>query len=75
MSKIDAVEREYTHLLTSQLESQRQYYEGVRAQDSTKHAAHVAELEAASQGAAEAARAAEDRCASMLTISALNVAI
>jgi hypothetical protein len=32
-SKMDAVTREYTHLLTSQLESQRQYYEEKHAQE------------------------------------------
>lgn len=62
MSKMDAVTREYTHLLTSQLESQRLYFEDLRAQDSAAHAAHVAELEGTSQGASEAARSAGQRC-------------
>ena len=62
MSKMDAVSREYTHLLTSQLESQRQYFEDLRAQDSAAHAVHVAELESSSQRAAEAARSAGERC-------------
>lgn len=62
MSKMDAVTREYTHLLTSQLESQRLYFEDLRAQDSTAHAARVAELESSLQLAAEAAHSASERC-------------
>jgi hypothetical protein len=45
-SKMDAVSLEYTHLLTSQLDSQRQYYEELRAQDDARHHGQVAEVQA-----------------------------
>ena len=52
-SKMDAVTLEYTHLLTSQLESQRHYFEGLREQDAASHQqalesvqARIAQLEA-----------------------------
>lgn len=43
---MDAVTREFTHLLTSQLESQRAWFEDLRAQDAVQSSARIAELEA-----------------------------
>jgi hypothetical protein len=60
-SKMDAVTREYTHLLTSQLESQRQYFEELRAQDEAAATVHAAELQAAARQAADAMHAQHDR--------------
>eukprot|EP00892_Ulva_mutabilis_P010722 jgi/Ulvmu1/8021/UM004_0258.1 len=45
-SKMDAVTREFTHLLTSQLESQRAWFEDLRAQDAAQSNARILELEA-----------------------------
>jgi hypothetical protein len=43
---MDTVTREYTHLLTSQLESQRQYYEEMRVHEATQHQQQMAEAAA-----------------------------
>jgi BRCA1-associated protein len=61
-SKLDAMALEYNHLLVSQLESQRQHFEGVglRARAEGEAAAAVAERRAAeAERAAASARAAE----------------
>lgn len=52
--KLDSIGMEYTYLLTSQLESQRQYFEGKIAQaaDKASQASHAAEASAASAQAA-----------------------
>ena len=36
-SKVDSVAREYSHLITSQLESQRTFFEELRAKDALEH--------------------------------------
>ena len=62
-SKLDNIGLEYTHLLTSQLDSQRMYFEEVveRAADKASQASHAADL------ATEAATNVTDHLASLQT--------
>lgn len=54
--KLDSIGMEYTHLLTSQLESQRIYFEEMLSKAADKAAKASAQAEAAAQQAAEATR-------------------
>jgi hypothetical protein len=58
-SKLDVIALEYNHLLTSQLESQRHYYEGLLAQQEDQAAARLAEALQAGAKAEVAAREAQ----------------
>lgn len=60
-SKLEAISLEYNHLLATQLDSQRQYFEGLLVQQDSKQQAAVAAVKAAAeqaQAASEAAAAA-----------------
>jgi BRCA1-associated protein len=57
-SKLDAITLEYNHLLTTQLDSQRQYFEGVLAAQEARSAAAVAAAQATAADAAAARDAA-----------------
>lgn len=61
-SKMDAVTREFTHLLTSQLESQRAWFEDLRAQDAAQHSARIAELDAAGMRHEREIASLQQRC-------------
>ena len=62
-SKLDAISWEYNHLLTSQLDSQRQYFEAklVEAEAAAERRAAAAAAEAAKAAEGEKAAAAEAR--------------
>lgn len=57
-SKLEAISLEYNHLLASQLDSQRQYFEGLLAQQDAKQQAAVAAAKAAAEQAQVASEAA-----------------
>jgi hypothetical protein len=56
-SKLDAITLEYNYLLTTQLDSQRQYFEGLMAQQEAKQrqALAAAQVKADAEGAQRAA--------------------
>jgi hypothetical protein len=58
---MDAVTREYTHLLTSQLESQRQYFEELRVEQSWQYSQQLSVLQSQLDASQEAAAAASKR--------------
>jgi BRCA1-associated protein len=66
-SKLDAITLEYNYLLTTQLDSQRQYFEGLMAQQEAKQrqqlaaAQQKADAEAAQKAAAQAAAKEAER--------------
>lgn len=69
-AKLESIGLEYTHLITSQLESQRAYYEDMVAKAADKTARAAAEAERAAAEAAAAARRldeAEDRLRALST--------
>lgn len=72
---MDAVTREFTHLLTSQLESQRAWFEDLRAQDAAQHSARIAELDAAAARHDQAIGSLQQRCAlpSWFSMLAINL--
>lgn len=57
-SKLDAITLEYNYLLTTQLDSQRQYFESMLAQQEAKHQQQVAAAKAAAEQEAAAREAA-----------------
>lgn len=57
-SKLEAISLEYNHLLATQLDSQRQYFEGLLAQQDAKQQAAVAAAKAAAEQAAAASLSA-----------------
>lgn len=57
-SKLEAISLEYNHLLATQLDSQRQYFEGLLAQQDAKQQAAVAAAKAAAEQAAAASQSA-----------------
>jgi hypothetical protein len=57
-SKLEAISLEYNHLLATQLDSQRQYFEGLLAQQDAKQQAAVAAAKAAAEQAQAASQAA-----------------
>jgi isopenicillin N synthase-like dioxygenase len=60
---MDAVSREYTHLLTSQLESQRQYYEEMRLQDAAQHQQQISKASAEAETCRKECEGLSRRCA------------
>jgi BRCA1-associated protein len=60
-SKLDAIALEYNHLLTSQLESQRHYFEGLLAQQEEQAVARLAEALQAGSRAEASAREAQQQ--------------
>eukprot|EP00878_Enallax_costatus_P011007 GHUV01011496.1.p1 GENE.GHUV01011496.1~~GHUV01011496.1.p1 ORF type:complete len:327 (+),score=137.85 GHUV01011496.1:94-1074(+) len=58
ISKLDAITLEYNYLLTTQLDSQRQYFESLLAQQEVKHQQQVAAAKAAAEQEAAARQAA-----------------
>lgn len=57
-SKLEAISLEYNHLLATQLDSQRQYFEGLLAQQDAKQQAAVAAAKAAAEQAQVASQSA-----------------
>jgi BRCA1-associated protein len=57
-SKVEAISLEYNHLLATQLDSQRQYFEGLLVQQDAKQQAAVAAAKAAAEQAQAASEAA-----------------
>lgn len=57
-SKLDAITLEYNYLLTTQLDSQRQYFEGMLAQQDNRHQQQLAAAKAAAEQQAAAREAA-----------------
>lgn len=57
-SKLEAISLEYNHLLATQLDSQRQYFEGLLAQQDAKQQAAVAAAKAAAEQAQAASQSA-----------------
>lgn len=57
-SKLEAISLEYNHLLATQLDSQRQFFEGLLAQQDAKQQAAVAAAKAAAEQAQAASQAA-----------------
>ena len=55
-SKLDAITLEYNHLLTTQLDSQRQYFESRLAQQDARQQQQLAAAAAAAEQAASASR-------------------
>lgn len=74
---MDAVTREFTHLLTSQLESQRAWFEDLRAQDAAQHSARIAELDAAGARQEHELASLQQRCDStcLLHLNRLEVPV
>jgi hypothetical protein len=57
-SKLEAISLEYNHLLATQLDSQRQYFEALLAQQDAKQQAAVAAAKAAAESAQAASQSA-----------------
>ena len=55
--------REYTHLLTSQLESQRQYFEELRAHDALQHQRELSQATCSAEAHTAELTALRKRCA------------